>query len=236
MKFKSLLGLSMALLCLAACKKNDPITNPPIEKPDPLELLGDSASFTFEGKSISVNNVNSFSRFNLQSNSKIDSIVKGVKYISGDKDSTMYGQDYSIHDKDYDNSITVTFAKKFNKNNMNNNNLWSHTPKNFLELYYTGNYPYAVDLHKENTQNGIAVSLKSGRQSYKSSGPDYFSNEPTTIKKDAQKDSKFEVTKLTKLKSGLYLLEAKFSLTVFGEAETPKKLENGYLRIRINTL
>ncbi|MDN3587939.1 hypothetical protein QWY86_14755 [Pedobacter aquatilis] len=235
MKIKNLLRLSMALLVLAACKKESPI-EPPVEKPDLLTLLGDSASYTIDGKLIKVNKVNSFGGFNLQPNSKVDSIVKYAQYISGDKDSIMYGQRYDIHDVDYNNQISVVFAKKFNKNNMNSNNsLWSNTPKNYLEMFYTGNYQYAVDLYKENTQNGIAIFVRKERQSFKTSGPDYFGR-ATTITKDAQKDSKFEVIKLNKLKNGGYMLEAKFTATIFDDQEKPKKIENGYLRLKLNIL
>ncbi|MFD2284679.1 hypothetical protein GJU39_03225 [Pedobacter petrophilus] len=236
MKIKNLLSLGMVLLCFAACKKDDAIIEPPIDKPDPLALLGDSASYTINGKLITVNKVNSFGGFNLQPNSKVDSIVKYTHYISGDKDSIMFGQRYDIHDVDYHNDISVVFAKKFNKKNMNSNNgIWSNTPKNYLEMFYTGNYPYAVDLYKENTQNGIAIFVRNEKQFFKTSGQDYFGS-ATTITKDAQKDSKFEVIKLTKLKTGSYMLEAKFSATIFDENEKPKKVENGYLRLKLNII
>jgi predicted small lipoprotein YifL len=234
MKFKKLLGLGMVLLCLAACKKENPLIEPPVEKPNPLESLSDSASYVIDGKLISVNKVNSFGGFNFQPNSKVDSIVNYAQYISGDKDSIMFGQKYDIHDLDYVNDISIVFAKKFNKNNMNSNNsLWSNTPKNYLEMFYTGNYPYAVDLYKENSQNGIAIFVRNENRYFKTSGPDSF-GQPTSIKKDAQKDSKFEVTKLVKLKSGGYFLEAKFAATIFDGNEKPRKIENGYLRLKLN--
>ena len=51
MKTKKLIGLAIALLCLAACKKENPIIEPPvIEKTDPLELLKDSVSYIIDGK------------------------------------------------------------------------------------------------------------------------------------------------------------------------------------------
>ncbi|MET0572884.1 MAG: hypothetical protein ABWZ79_15780 [Pedobacter agri] len=54
MKTKKLLGLAIALMCLAACKKENPVIEPteppPVEKPDPLELLRDSVSYVLDGK------------------------------------------------------------------------------------------------------------------------------------------------------------------------------------------
>lgn len=237
MKTKKLLaGLALALFFFS-CKKEDPIIEAPvIEKTDLLSLMSDSAAYTIDGKLIVVNKVNSFGSFNLQPNSKIDSIVNHSNYISGDKDSIMFGQRYDIHDLDYHNDISVVFAKKFNKKNMiSNNSIWSNTPKNYLEMFYTGNYPYAVDLYNENTQDGVAIFVRNNSQSYKTSGPDFF-GQATTIKKDAQKNSKFEVIKLTKLKTGSYMLEAKFSATIFDREEKPKKIENGYLRLKLNIL
>lgn len=236
MKNRSLLGLFLALFFLASCKKDNPIIEPPIEKPDPFELLRDSAAYTINGKLITLNKVNSFGGFNLQPNSKIDSIVNNATYISGDKDSIMFGQRYDIHDLDYHNDISVVFAKKFNKKNMNSNNsLWSNTPKNYLEMFYMGNYPFAVDLYKENTQNGVALFVRNENQYFKTSGPDSF-GQPTIIQKNSQKDSKFEIFRLTKLKTGSYMLEAKFSATIFNNEEKPKKIENGYLRLKLNVL
>lgn len=236
MKNRNLLGLLLVLFFLASCKKDNLTIEPPMEKPDASALLRDSAAYTIDGKLITVNKVNSFGGFNLQPNSKIDSIINYASYISGDKDSIMFGQRYDIHDVDYHNDISVVFAKKFNKKNLNSNNsLWSNTPKNYLEMFYTGNYPYAVDLYKENTQDGVAIFVRTENQSFKTSGPDIF-GQPTTIKKNAQKDSKFEVTKLTKLKTGSYMLEAKFSATIFDHEEKSKKIENGYLRLKLNIL
>lgn len=236
MKFKNLLWLSLALAFFCACKKDNPTIEPPIEKTNLLSLISDSAAYIIDGKLITVNKVNSFGGFNLQPNSKIDSIVNHSKYISGDKDSIMFGQRYDIHDLDYHNDISVVFAKKFNKKNMNSNNsIWSNTPKNYLDMFYIGNYPYAVDLYNENTQDGVAIFVHNENQSYKTSGPDFF-GQATTIKKDVQKNSKFEVIKLTKLKTGSYMLEAKFSATIFDREEKPKKIENGYLRLKLNIL
>ncbi|MFC4213288.1 hypothetical protein ACFOWA_18990 [Pedobacter lithocola] len=236
MKFKNLLWLSLVVLFFYSCKKDNPNIDIPIDKADIVASLSDSAAYTIDGKLITVNKVNSFGGFNLQPNSKIDSIVNYSKYISGDKDSFMFGQRYDIHDLDYHNDISFVFAKKFNKKNMNSNNsIWSNTPKNYLEMFYTGNYPYAVDLYNENTQNGVAIFVRNSSQYYKTSGPDFF-GQATTIKKDAQKNSKFEVVKLTKLKTGSYMLEAKFSATIFDDKEKPKKIENGYLRLKLNIL
>lgn len=233
MKFKYLIALSLGLLFFAACKKEN---QPTVEKPDSLELLGDSASYTIDGKVVSVNKTNTFGTFNMQTNIKLDTVDQYNQYVSGNKDSVMYGQEYSIHDSTLNNYITIVFAKKFNKNNMNSKiNAFSRTPKNMLEMFYLGQHPYAVDLYNRNTQNGIAFSFDFEQKPLKSTGPKIFGL-PTTIKDDAQKNSKFEVTKLTKLKSGAYLLEAKFELLAFDQKEKPKNVTNGYLRLRLNTL
>lgn len=123
------------------------------------------------------------------------------------------------------------FAKKY-RNYAENGTLSTFVPQNELDVFGVGKYPYAVDLEKENTQNGIVIEILSNKQFLKTNGPDLF-GVPTLINKDAQKGSTFEVTKLTNIESDVYLLEAKFSATLFDHEEKPKKVENGYLRLRI---
>ncbi|WP_421941378.1 hypothetical protein [Pedobacter sp.] len=234
MKSRKLLWFAAGLALFAACSKEDqPIDPvPPIEKPDPVELLKDSCSYTLNGKQISFNSVDYGSAFFVEPNSKVDSVTKYAKYISGDKDSVMYGQKFQLWDLQRQHYISISFVKKYHNNEMRAYALMG--PKNLHTLFYSGAYPYAVDLFKENTQNGIAIAIRHEGAGFKSSGQDGFWIEPTTITKDAQKKSEFALISQKKLKSGLYLMEAKFKLLVFDQHEQPHQIENGYFRFRMN--
>jgi len=231
MKSQKILGIALSLLLFAACKKNTPLPDPIVEKPDPLELAGDSASYTIDGKLSIVNKVNSGGALNRQPNSKVDSIVKDYHYyISGDKDSVFYGRRYDIHDSEYDNTVSFFFLKKYHKNAMEGNGILF--PKNGIGLYSVGKYNYALDFGRDNSQNGVALEVRKLKEYYQTYGSDSW-REPQVLKPDAQSQSTFEITNLKKLKSGIYILEAKFSATIFDRNFKPKKIENGYLRLRL---
>ncbi|MGM9479234.1 hypothetical protein ACS5PU_22625 [Pedobacter sp. GSP4] len=239
MNTKRLLGLAIALFFFAACKKNDPVTEPPIkppvEKPDPLELLKDSASYTLDGQKIILTTTITRGVLNGQANKKLDSVVKNVEYISDDKNTVMFGRFYTLSN-DNRNGITITFLKKYNKS------LTSPTPSAILfepidklDLFSTGERKFAMDFTRNNSQNGIALELIGsdyGLQTYGYSSLVYH----PLLDPELQKQSKFEITSLQKLKSGKYLVEAKFNASVYrGDGTHIKKIENGYLRLRINT-
>ena len=103
-------------------------------------------------------------------------------------------------------------------------------PKNVIDLFTAGSRHYAIDYGRDNIQNGIALSISDGFKTY---GSDSFRTSPQ-LSPDAQKYSKFEITSLRKLKSGTYILEAKFDVLVFNEKNESKKLQNGYLRLVIS--
>ena len=237
MKSKSFLGLAVALFFFAACKKNDPVTEPPIEKPvqDPLELLNDSASFTIDDQKIVLTTIASRGISNGKANKKLDSVVKNVEYISEDKNLFMFGRFFKLSNENR-NAITVTFLKKYNKYEIEKNqNTTLLVPNNKLDLLSTGERKFALDFTRDNAQDGIAIELEgsySGLQTFGYSSLAYHS----ALNPELQKDSKFEIISLQKLKSGRYLLEAKFNASVYhGDGSNIKKIENGYLRLKLNT-
>lgn len=227
MKFKHLLGIAIALIFFAACKKEDPVNEPTTtEKEDPLEYAKDSISYSIDGKTYSTAKFSSTAGAgNYQPNSKVDSIVKGAYYISGNKDSVLYSKRFAIYNDD--RIVNVTFIKTYSKNVMRQ--VLILVPNDVYDLFKVGSRNYALDFERDNKQNGIALSIYD-KGTYKTFGSDSFRN-PPTLSPDAQKDSKFEVTSFRKLKSGTYVLEAKFNATVFNSENHSKKLDNGYLRI-----
>lgn len=231
MKSKSLLSLGMALLCFAACKKENSVTDPPIEKSHKAEIIRDSVSYIIDGKLYTASKYSSFWKHaNLQPNSKVDSIIKNAYYISGDKDSIMYSETFSIYNDHQ--SINFTFIKKYNKNAMTTTIL--RQPNDMKDFYEIGGRNYALDYERDNSQNGIAIDL-SDQGFFKTYGS-YSFRTPPTLSADAHKNSKFEIVSLKANKSGLYILEAKFNTTVFDDKKGSKSIDNGYLRINLGLL
>lgn len=226
MKSKSLLGVAIALFFLAACKKDNPIIEPPIviEKEDPLEYAHDSISYSIDGITHKVSKYSSFySAENRQPYSKVDSIVKSTYYISGIKDSVLYTRKYGISNNGQ--NVNVIFIKTYKKALMLQSLVLR--PKDIMDLFTVGTRNYALDYERDNIQNGIAINISDGFKTY---GSDSFRT-PPQLNADAQKNSKFEITSLKKLKSGTYILEAKFNARVYNEKNESKNLENGYLRL-----
>ncbi|MCX2494105.1 hypothetical protein OQX63_11520 [Pedobacter sp. PF22-3] len=226
MKNKHLLGIAIALFFFAACKKDNPIIEPPvvIEKEDPLEYAHDSISYSIDGITYKLSEYSSLSGAgNRQPYSKVDSIVGNAYYISGIKDSVLYSRDYGIYTDG--KKVDVIFIKTYKKTSMLQSLILR--PKDVMDLFTVGTRNYALDYDRDNIQNGVAISLSDG---YKTYGSDDF-RRPPLLSSDAQKNSKFEITSLKTLKSGTYILEAKFNAMVYNEKNVSKKLENGYLRL-----
>jgi len=226
MKKKHLLGVVLALLFFAACKKDNLIIEPPvvIEKEDPLEYAHDSISYSIDGITYKLSEFSSFyGASNHQPYSKVDSIVRNGYYISGIKDSVLYSRNYGIYTDG--KKVDVMFIKTYNKASMLQSLILR--PKDIMDLFTVGTRNYALDYGRDNIQNGVAISLSDGFKTY---GSDNFRT-PPQLSADAQKNSKFEITSLKKLNSGTYILEAKFNATVYNEKNMSKKLENGYLRL-----
>ena len=226
MKLKHLLGIAIALLFFAACKKDNRIIEPPvvIEKEDPLEYAHDSISYSIDGITYKLSEYSSFySAENRQPYSKVDSIVKNAYYISGIKDSVLYTRKYGIYTNGQ--KVDVIFIKTYKKASMLQSLILR--PKDIMDLFTVGTRNYAIDYERDNIQNGIAISIPGGFKTY---GSDSFRT-PPQLSADAQKNSKFEITSLKKLKSGTYILEAKFNARVYNEKNESKNLENGYLRL-----
>lgn len=232
MKTKNLFGLAIALICLAACKKESQVIEPPTEKPNETEIVLDSVSYTLDGKLFKLARYwSGYKETNLQSNSKVDSAKNYSYYISGDKDSVMYSKTYSVYDDAQ--SIDFIFIKKFFKKSLRINGIL-YQPDNPKDFYAVGVRNYAVDYERENSQNGVAIKL-SNQGRYQTYSHDSIWT-PETLGVDAHKNSKFEIISLKKTKSGLYLLEAKFTAAIFDDKGKKKTLENGYLKLNLGLI
>jgi hypothetical protein len=148
----------------------------------------------------------------------------------GNADSVLYYRTYTIY-KTGDASISLSFVKKYAKAQLHSDASSFLSPSNPPDLFTTGQHPFAFDFNRENTQNGIAIQVGNG--ALYTTYSQLPLNVKTTLTAASQSNSKFEVTSLTKLANGAYILEAKFSATVFDMNENAKKLDNGYLKIHV---
>ncbi len=232
MKIQNLLGVAIALVFFSACKKEQQLIEQPIaiEKDDPMEYAHDSVSYSIDGITYNVSKFSSYSgSSNSQPYSKVDSIVNyNHYYISGIKDSVLYSRKYGIYNDQH--NVGVIFIKTYHKASMLQSLILR--PINVLDLFNVGTRNYALDFGRDNIQNGVALNFSDGFKTY---GSDSFST-PPQLSLDAQKHSKFEITSLKQLKSGTYILEAKFNAMVFNQKNESKRLENGYLRLVISKI
>jgi hypothetical protein len=230
--------LFLACMFLASCKKNTPNELQLTVATDLLENASDSLSFNIDGIPYLLNSYQSYSVNNLHSNCKIDSIVKHNYYISGDKDSLLLTRSYFLTSTKYDQTVEISFSKKYALKDMKLNP-FVYEPNNKLDMFTIGKRQFILDFKRENAHNGVTIRTVSNSpivNEYYQSYIDRIFGEPTTIGANNQQSSVFEILNLKILKSGKYLLEAKFNTTVFDKDEKSRKLENGYLRITLPSL
>ena len=230
MKTKILFGLGIALsIFFAACKKENLLNEQYVEKQDPWEFLKDSISYSINGITYGAARYSSNDQWEtLEPYSKIDSIVNNSYYIGGIKDSVLHTTCYNIYNDTL--TVTVRFIKTYHKTRLLNGDFLR--PEKFAKLFALGSRNYAIDFERDNTQNGVAISINDGFKTY---GSRSFMS-PPQLSPDAQKDSKFEIISIKKSSSGFCILEAKFNATVFNWKNESKKLENGYLRLNLGIL
>jgi hypothetical protein len=229
MKPKNLLGLIMALLVFAACKKDRPVSEPEVAS----ESTTDSASYTVNGKEYTSEKIEKGGTFTTQSNLKITSGPNFNYLLQGDKDSILFVRSYTI--KFNGSFMIISFIKVYGNSEteytQENAGGYLYYPKNKTDIFSTGTYKYSTDFWRNNSISGIAIRVVDEHGDFKSFGQSDL-GKPASITQDDQKDSKFEITGLQKLDSG-YLLEAKFSLKVFDENKHYQVLDDGYLRFTV---
>lgn len=233
MKYLTLLYLLAGACLFASCKKDSQLTPTKVAKPDPETLLTDSASFSINGQSYVFDSLYGMKVQNIDANRKVDSIVNYAYYISGkNKDSILFLRSYDMSGSSNNKFLSLTIFKKYHTNQLQIPSALTTvlTPKDPFDLVKPGAYIFATDYMRENAHNGVAIDITNTESSYSS----HTLGTPTTITQDKEQDAKFQLTTFKQLKSGKYLLEATFNATVFDKAETPAKVENGYIRLILN--
>jgi len=227
MKPLTLLGICASLLLLSACEKET------VETISPPKPVVDSVSYTINGQTFSSREVEKGSTFTTQSNMKITSGPNFAYLLQGDQDSILFVRDFSF--KTGKSFVIMSFIKVYGNDVTEfaneNNGGWLRYPKDKTAIFAPGTYKYATDFWRNNSISGIAFRMIDERADYKSYGQSDLGKPASVTQKD-QVGSKFEIIKIEKRASD-YLVEARFTVTVFDENKYPQKLENGYLRFSV---
>lgn len=237
MKYCFALLFIFALLFASSCKKNDNTVLAPSIELDTLERNGykfNYVSVQIDGKTyVCRDGGGSYGWGNRQVNRKMGYIgTYGLDLDKGDPDSILFSRQYTLSDSTL--YMQVLFSKKLAKKDCRQE-LWFYYPHDQLDLFRQGLQGFATDFDRENSYDGIGISidLKEGdkRVTY-STYSLQFPTLPTSITNSSQKGSWFNITKVGSMHSGDYI-EAKFNAKIFNLKEEFKSIDIGFLRLRI---
>lgn len=230
--------MALAIIFVVSCEK---INNENIAQVPERISYKDSVSFSINDKAYAFDYTYSSGISNRAINVKPSQIIindgklayqTANYYWYGEKDSTLYAVSYALESKRPGEDFKVWFTKKY-KDSQLQRGFQLYAPKNHLEIFKTGKQSFAVDLDKENTAEGIAIDFDgTGISSHLSSSiPGSSIVQRSDLKKEIQKNSSFEITKVEKIKDNVYTIEAKFELNLFDIREQLYRVQNGFLRI-----
>ncbi|TSJ43081.1 hypothetical protein FO440_02510 [Mucilaginibacter corticis] len=229
---KVLMAAAVTLL-FAACKKDNK-QSPQKQIDPPLATFKDSVSLNLDGTFYSYNDVDMIGTGNNQANLKVDSIDKtGHRYISNDPDTLQFYRLFSLKGKS--GEISFAFFKRFATKQL----IVSHEPIGYGvlmptdegDLFKAGTYGFPLDYSGINAHDGIAIALSKNIRltSYDQTAPGY----PVVVNADAQQKAQFKIINSQKETNG-YLLEARFSMNLFEHDGTVHKVDNGYIKFRLD--
>jgi hypothetical protein len=237
MKSINIYFLFAALILISSCKKN---TSGIV--PEKALIYRDSVSFFINGKNHISNQKNLAGIGNRQINIKPYATLlsnqdweynTGGYYWYGEKDSTLYDTFYGFtSEKDY-TAIKISFSKKYHNNQLKKSPTML-VPADNSSIFKVGPQSFAVDLNLENTMDGISVVVRDQdlREELSSYIPGFSVVIRTSLTKDIQDNSTFEITKVQKLDDKLYLVEAEFAVNLFDKNGKLYRLEKGFLRLK----
>ena len=239
MKNIKLYYLLLIFVLVSACKEN------PSDLPAKTDIHPDSVFFVINGKTFVFNQRNTSGIGNRQINVKPSQTLligrdfeyhTGNLYWYGEKDSTLYDAFYKFRSEKENNTIQISFSKKLNNSQLSKS-FTMFVPADNSALFKQGKQGFAVDLNMENTMDGISVEagLEGISKQLSSYIPGFSILERTSLGKNIQDNSNFEITKVQKLDDKYMLIEAKFELNLFDDKGKLYRLEKGFLRFKTIT-
>ncbi|WP_158826346.1 hypothetical protein [Mucilaginibacter lacusdianchii] len=234
---KPYLTVLIVVAALQSCKKdNGQQAEPPAPVSEKAIVYTDSITFSLNNKIYAFDQ-----RFTTGVGNQPVNIKKSASVIEGGKlayetggyhwygvpDSTLYSVSYGFMLKETSKRLSIYFNKKYNDKELQKEGLLLK-PKSNLEIFKVGNIPFAVDLDKENTMDGVAIDFDNLTTKIPGATILVRSSLSTSI----QNNSSFQITKVEKLKDSIYLIEAKFEANLYDENAQLYRLKNGFMRIR----
>ncbi|MFT2009256.1 hypothetical protein ACMA1I_11320 [Pontibacter sp. 13R65] len=229
------------LISISACKKDAPEAVPEEQE---ATAFAEQISFEMNGKKYSSDVRSGSGRGNRQINIKpYTNPFSGRRYEYqtggyfwyGEKDSTLFDTFYNFSSRKELISIKISFSKKFHNDQLRKS-LNLIIPIDKLDLFKEGKQTFAVDLDKENTTEGVALSLNIiYEQEFKtltSYMPGFTILIRPEMNKDIQQNSNFEITKVQKIDDNRIFVQAKFELNLFDEEGTLYRAENGFVEFK----
>lgn len=241
----------LQLAFLNACKKSEIITETPKEQiiKESLSYKLDGEKFVFESPS-AIKSEAGFSNHQINIKPYDNEIVgrrasytTGNKFWYGEKDSTMFAirQTWSNYESSNINQLQkfdfkIAFTKKYANRELiiYPSLLLGPSNANISELYNLGSKKFAFDFEKENTSDGVAISLYSSKFRFLYSYfPGFSVLVRPTLPKTIQNNSKFEIKKIDKIDNEFSLLECEFELNVFDEEGKAFRITEGKAKILV---
>ncbi len=223
-----------------SCKKTSTI-----DSVDLQQNTTDSISFSMNNTLYSFNETYSVGVGNSQINVKpYNEAIAGRTYAYGTAgklwygtpDSTMYSSFFGLSSTTKNRGITleIYFNKKYKISDLTKST-FVMIPEDQSKIFKPGKQPFAIDFEKENTREGVVLTIF-GEGKILSSKKPGFSIAMQSHRMDIQDNSSFEILKVDHIKGDDYLMEAVFSLNLFDEQENLYRVEQGFIRKRINML
>lgn len=236
MKTNYIFYLLIVGMLISSCKESDTAL-----VPEKKLAFVDSVSFAINGKTYIANERDLNGIGNRQINIKPSATLiadqnwaydTGGFYWYGEKDSILYDTFYGFSSKDYHNNIKISFSKKYNKNQLHKSSQLLVPDDNF-DVFRIGRQSFAVDLNLENTMAGVSIEFQTNEIATQLSSyiPGFSILVKTSLTKDIQDNSQFEIIKVQKLDDKFYLIEAKFEMNLFDKNGKLYRVENGFLRL-----
>jgi hypothetical protein len=235
------LAFTLIVISVTSCKKEaqqpEPVSVP---VPEAKAITRDSISFSIDGKFYAFNEKYSRGLGNQPVDIKPSATIltgrklayqTGNLYWYGEPDSTLFTAISKFKSASNVGHLELIFARKFKDAQLQKSGIL-YLPGRNEDVFKVGKMPFAVDLEKENTMEGIALSLFNtpNSKALSTCKPGFSILLQAGLKNDIQNNSTFEITSIKNIQEGYVQVEGKFELNLFDEDAKQYRVKNGFIR------